>query len=95
MAPDKGYTTVYLVTSGDYSDYTVWCAFAYRSDAEAYIKTFMENKKGSRSWGDPGIEETTMWYATPIVKKGRALFSGDDPDPITLDLNGNEVEEND
>lgn len=58
-------TTIYIVTSGAYSDYSINAVFDSRDQAEAYIA--YEEQRGYRSGHD--IEEWTLnEYADPISK---------------------------
>lgn len=52
-------TAVYLVTAGDYSDYSILAAFSTRERAEEYAK--------SRAREDAGVEEWELDEAQPHV----------------------------
>jgi hypothetical protein len=68
--------TVYAISSGSYSDYTVHCLLETRELAQAYIDALKANReaiavKNGETYGydyhTEGIEEFQMWSALPIL----------------------------
>jgi hypothetical protein len=61
------YTTVYMVTSGDYSSYVVHCAFQTRELAEKYIAAIRTDAHDTYE-----IEELELWDCVPLVAQRTA-----------------------
>lgn len=69
---------VYLVTHGEYSSYTILCAFEQKEHAEGYIAALVAadderersggyRRYGSSRWDRPEVEEFDLWDVLPIV----------------------------
>lgn len=58
--------TIYLVSSGDYSDYQVWCAFTTQKLADEYVAA-IEKADGARNDYSPYVEERQLWNKVPVV----------------------------
>lgn len=67
---DSTWVNVWLVSSGDYSDYTVHCVFLYEADAKEYANEYNNNK--NPKWAglhDMYVERRDMWLVMPFVVK--------------------------
>jgi hypothetical protein len=72
--------TIYIVTSGEYSDYGIDAVFSTRELAEAYIKQFQDK------WQTMGVEEWTLDPWKKELRKGYKLYS------LHMDKAGNTVD---
>lgn len=91
----SGVRTIYLVSSGEYSDYTVHCAFDTREAAEGYIAALqraIDGIKGDRNYqlsatpqeGGLDVEELQCWSVVPVVQPAKDTSEGDYiDDPMT------------
>jgi len=83
--------TVYVVTSGTYSDYGVNAIFSSKQKAQAYIDTVNNKTEGWQQLDEPRIEEWLMdipkkqWLSTRVRMDGENEEIGF----ITWDYNGN------
>ena len=55
--------TIFLVTSGVYSDYEVHCAFETKTTAESYVAEMMKTETMKR-WQ---VETLELWDCLPVV----------------------------
>lgn len=65
--------TVYAVSSGDYSDYSVHCLFETKELAQAYIDAYsaaerVVSENGGYAHDDMRIETFQLWSAVPHVE---------------------------
>lgn len=67
-------TTIYLLTSGQYSDYSVDAAFTTRAEAERAAELHEKDKR----WGDARVEEYVLYDRCPdfttVYKVGVRLY---------------------
>lgn len=85
--------TVYLVTSGDYSDYHFLCAFERKEDAIEYVNQLQQaqNSAHEKKWGDPFaddylIETCQLWDSVPVVKVDELGYVDYDSDREHIEL---------
>lgn len=72
-------STLYVVTSGEYSDYGIEAIFSTRELAQSYIDA---TTSGDR-WSQPGIEEWELDPGADDLRAGRKLWF------VRMDRDGN------
>jgi hypothetical protein len=63
--------TIYIVTSGEYSDYRIDAVFSTKENAEAHIKMFFNED----SWSTPEIEEYIIDQFVNEIRVGKIPIS--------------------
>lgn len=75
--------TIYVVTSGQYSDYGIECMFSNQEDAENYVKLYNENEN---KWDSADIEEwelDAMKGRVELAMKRKNVYT------VVMDMDGN------